>query len=347
MICIALSASLLNPTPFRTEMNQETKNMKMVEAVDINMGQPFFNTAQNKAVILDVDMSTDVDDVCAVRVATAMDSAGVIDLKGIMYCVTGENNIEALRGLLVHDGHPDVLIGECSVEEPDISPYWDTLAAYNDGGGDVDTSVRQYRKILQHSETPVDIVVTGYVTNLEYLLKSEPDDISPLSGKELVQKKVGQLYVVGGSYPDGFSNNFHFTRNARQSIDYVNKNWGKPIVFSPGQTGGPLVCGKLLQDIDIKWEDVVTRSLYNFGTDRGRAAWDPFGVWICGLGCSDITQVNLQRVDLITSADSDSSTFVPNEDGRHYVVFRNHDNYQYWNDLLDSWLLAGYGYVYY
>ena len=41
----------------------------------------FLNTTPHKSVILDVDMCTDVDDVCAVRIATALDDNGTINLK--------------------------------------------------------------------------------------------------------------------------------------------------------------------------------------------------------------------------------------------------------------------------
>ena len=306
----------------------------------------FLTSANNKPVILDVDMSTDVDDVCAIRMATSMDDAGVIDLKGVMFSVTGENNVQALRGLLVHDGKQDVLIGTCSIQEPDVSPYWNTLAEYNDDGGDIDTAVRQYRKILQNSDELVDIVVTGYATNLEYLLESKADDVSPLDGKTLVKEKVGQLYVVGGSYPDGFSNNFHYSAAAREAIDFINYNWGKPIIFSPGQTGGKLVCGKALQEIDSDRKDIVTKALYDFGTENGRTAWDPFGVWLCAYGCSEINQVTLERCNLSTYPESDTSSFIPNENGNHYVVHLCNPDYNYYNVTMDEWLTNKYKSIY-
>lgn len=310
-----------------------------VSYIETDAGKPFLNTSPGKAVILDVDMSTDVDDVCAVRIATAMDTAGIISLKGVMYSVTGENNVQALRGLLLHDGKPEVKIGTCAIEEPDTSPYWDVLSSYSDSGGDIDDAVRQYRKILSDSYTPVDIVTTGYLTNLQYLLMSGPDDISSLSGVELVQKKVGQLYVVGGSYPQGFSNNLHFTEAAKESTDYVNRYWGKPIIFSPGETGGKLTCGEILQRTDTGRYDPVTNALYAFGAADGRTAWDPFGVWICGLGCSNETMVTLERCSFITNPQSGSSAFISNPDGEHYIVHLKSNDINYYNKKLDEWLI--------
>ena len=56
----------------------------------------FLNTSPGKPLILDVDFSTDVDDVCAVRIATALDDQGVIDLKCVGYSVRGKNNLQAI-----------------------------------------------------------------------------------------------------------------------------------------------------------------------------------------------------------------------------------------------------------
>ena len=72
-------------------------------------------------MILDVDMCTDVDDVCAVRIATALDDDGTIDLKGVAYSIVGKNNLEALRGFLLYENKPDVLIGKSMANNPDES----------------------------------------------------------------------------------------------------------------------------------------------------------------------------------------------------------------------------------
>ena len=164
---------------------------------DRNVDELYLNTTPGKEMILDVDMCTDVDDVCAVRIATALDDDGTIDLKGVAYSIVGKNNLEALRGFLLYENKPDVLIGKSMANNPDESPYWDLMAAYNDGNVNAYEAVKMYRKILSESNTPVDIVTTGYTTNIEALLKSQPDEYSDLSGLELVKQKCGQLYIVG------------------------------------------------------------------------------------------------------------------------------------------------------
>ena len=192
--------------------------------IDRNPDELFLNTTPHKKMIVDVDMCTDVDDACALRVATALDDDGIIDLQGVAFSVNGPNNLDALRGFLLYEGKPDVLIGKSAVANPpEESPYWDLMAEYSDGKVNAYEAVKMYRKILVESDTPVDIVTTGYTTNIEYLLKSEPDEYSDLTGLELVKRKCGQLYVVGATYPEGRCNNIWFAPAARTAADYISK----------------------------------------------------------------------------------------------------------------------------
>ena len=129
-------------------------------------------------------MSTDVDDVCAISIACALDSLGVISLSAVGISVQSASNIHinALEGVLDSYGKENVPIGVCVGEFIDTSPYWNVLADYKTTDHDIMDAVSLYRKILNESEEYVDIVTTGFLTNISYLLQSEPDEISPLSG---------------------------------------------------------------------------------------------------------------------------------------------------------------------
>ena len=302
-----------------------------------DLSKPFLNTEPNKWVIVDVDMNTDVDDVCAVRMATALDDLGVIDLKAVCYC-TDYSSYGALRGILHHDGKDDVLMGQGTEDRHEGSPYWNELGKHNDFGGNWESSVRQYRKVLAEATSPVDIVTTGQVTNLEALLKSEPDDISTLTGKELVMTKVGQLYIAGGDYPDGWSNNLALTNAATVATKYVTQNWELPIIWSPGNHSGKLTCGKYLQDLDVYRQDPVTRSLDAWGVSDGRAAWDPFAVWVCGYACGEANQVSLTRCTFGIQ-DGGANWFTEDPNGDNYVLDLTNTDLNYYNQIMDNHLI--------
>jgi inosine-uridine nucleoside N-ribohydrolase len=59
-----------------------------------------------------------------------------------------------------------------------------------------------YRKALAAAPaSSVWISSIGFTTNIEALLKSPPDKISPLNGTELVAAKVKGIAWMGGAYP--------------------------------------------------------------------------------------------------------------------------------------------------
>ena len=308
--------------------------------INRNPDELFLNTTPHKKMIVDVDMCTDVDDACALRIATALDDDGIIDLQGVAFSVNGPNNLDALRGFLLHEGKPDVLIGKSAVANPpEESPDWDLMAEYSDGKVDAYEAVKMYRKILAKSDTPVDIVTTGYTTNIECLLKSEPDEYSELTGQELVKRKCGQLYVVGATYPEGRCNNIWFAPAARTAADYISKHWPYPILFFTNNVGGLLVCGAGLQHVDTERKDIVTRALYAFGTDTGRLAWDPFGVWCAGYACGKINRLGFKRVNIFIDTETGRNTFTDATDGKHYVIYPLCNNKNYYNAMMDHLLI--------
>lgn len=55
----------------------------------------------------------------------------------------------------------------------------------------VEDATHLYRRILaSQADGSVTMVSVGHLTDVAKLLESKPDEVSPLSGKELVSKKV-------------------------------------------------------------------------------------------------------------------------------------------------------------
>lgn len=324
----------------------ETKTVEVIKDYESERNELglYFSNKPKRPLILDMDLSSDVDDLCALSIACTLDKMGVFDLKGVMYSIGTENdmNISALNGFLINvQGLNNVLVGKCENEYIGDSPYWNDMGGCGDNRTNVDMVTRQYRKILANSTEKVDIVTTGYVENLMYLLKSQADDISEKSGLELVTEKVGQLYVVGGAYPSGIDNNFIIIPDSMVGADYISVNWPYPIVYLTSNVGGKLVCGKYLQQLDRDNKYNVTRGLYSFGTGVGRAAWDPFGVFVCAFGNNkDIGQVDFIRTDITVNPMNGVNSFSDNENGRHFRVVCTNENKDYYNRLMDSFLIC-------
>jgi inosine-uridine nucleoside N-ribohydrolase len=66
------------------------------------------------------------------------------------------------------------------------------------------SAVSVYRQALASQPAgSVVMVTTGYLGNMDALLESAPDAISPLSGSALIAAKVKMLVVMGGGYRSG------------------------------------------------------------------------------------------------------------------------------------------------
>lgn len=244
--------------------------------IDFGTGS-YSNMAQNP-LILDMDFCTDVDDAVAVRMATTLDDMDVCTLVGVGLCTTDKTgqdmNLKAVHGLLTHDGHEDVPIGKAHVEEPDESPYWDVCASYSTTEFSVKDSVDLYKEILRSSYNKVTIVTTGYLTNIQYLLQDS-------EGYSLVRDNCERIVVTGGTFPSGRDNNFSYTAKAATAVKYVEEHCPVQIVYVPNDVGGKFTAGGLIQELSPS--DLLAKSLSAFGTQDGRAAWDPTAVFIAAV----------------------------------------------------------------
>ena len=100
---------------------------------------------------------------------------------------------------------------------------------------DVPDATLIYRRVLSSQpDTSVTVVTIGFLTNLNNLLKSEPDSISPLNGMDLVRKKVKLLVSMAGTFPSGKEFNVYMDS---LSSEYVFNNWPGRIIFTGFEIG--------------------------------------------------------------------------------------------------------------
>src|SRR5690606_33897603 len=103
---------------------------------------------------------------------------------------------------------------------------------------EIPESVDVMRRILQQqTDHAVVIVAVGFSSNLSRLLDSKPDDISPLTGRELVAKKVKYLCMMAGDFRPERKHSEYNVRLDKKSAQNVFKNWPTKIVTSPFEVG--------------------------------------------------------------------------------------------------------------
>jgi inosine-uridine nucleoside N-ribohydrolase len=181
-------------------------------------------------------------------------------------------------------------------------------------------AVSIYRKTLQgQPDSSVTIVTVGFLTNLANLLQSQPDSISPLTGTELVSKKVKKLVSMAGRFPEGKEFNVHMDSTASQ---YVFENWPTPVVFTGFEIGWEIRTGLRLiasNITDNPVKDVFRISIPLAEEDKnGRMSWDETAVLIAVYGTKGFFSTVFGT--MIVNPDG-SNGWANNPAGKHaYVV---------------------------
>lgn len=246
--------------------------------------------------IIDTDFSSDVDDALAISVACGYEHMGLIDIRGVALCCSSTRGAHAMSALLGQHKIWDVPVA-CSAETgiPISSKYHLGMTAYPHNTTYFGDVVNFYRMMLASSTEKVNIIVLGQITNIDYLLKSQPDIHSSLSGYQLVAEKVDTIYFVGGKSNGQLENNifyggsgdvpnkYHNNTKVAEAAKNVTDNAPCRIVFMEADIVGSFCVGGFLEKSDKANTDILTRALKDYGISYGSASFDPFGIMIAAL----------------------------------------------------------------
>jgi mannan endo-1,4-beta-mannosidase len=215
----------------------------------------------SEKVIFDTDMGSDCDDAGALALLHAYAGEGKISILGCIYSSGkvpfGAGITEAIN---VWYGRPDIPVGAYhgnEVGDPVDKMLAEKLARdtaafknkiiYNK---DATEQTRLNRKLLSAQEdNSVTYITVGHTKGLYELLVSEPDEFSPLTGAELVEKKIKRWVALGalnarnekGHYVKDW--NFFFNETARYTA-YLTEHFPRPVYFIDG--GAEVYTGKSL-----------------------------------------------------------------------------------------------------
>ncbi|NGM62380.1 nucleoside hydrolase [Sphingobacterium sp. SGG-5] len=232
-------------------------------------------------VILDTDIAPDYDDVGAMAVLHSLADQNLLDIKGVISCNSFDLTGPTIQIINEYFKRPKIPIGVPKGMALNMgSPYkWSEylVSKYPFRKQNYRDAIKLYRQLLSSADDKsITIITIGFLTNLAQLLESPADQISPLTGKELVLRKVNKLVVMGGKFPEGREYNIY--KDATSAHTVVNQ-WPTSIYFSGWELGNPILTGfELVHDYAIKnspIKDVYAIGIHQSEIDKhGRMSWD-------------------------------------------------------------------------
>lgn len=169
-------------------------------------------------LIIDTDLSIDVDDVGALCIAHALADRGEADLLAIVHDTGVPGGVGVISILNHWYGRSSLPVGAYTgpVGNPTVTvkPDWthkgngvylyDLLSKFPStirDSSQAPSSLSVLRSSLADADDgSVTIAAIGHATNMLDLLNSRPDKHSDLTGLELVKRKVLKLVIMGGRH---------------------------------------------------------------------------------------------------------------------------------------------------
>lgn len=246
--------------------------------------------AENVRLILDTDLGPDYDDVGAMALMHALADSGQVQILATLSSNADERVVPCIEVINAYFNRPEIPVGATKSSTSASLTTWhkekwtDALPARyphsTDKTSDAPDAVAVYRQLLsQQPDSSVVICTIGFLTNLKELLRSEGDAYSPLSGKELVARKVKRLVAMAGGFPQGREFNVYCDL---ESSKVVAEEWPTEILFSGFEIGEKILTGKKLVAMPTERSPVKEAFALSFaeGDPDGRMSWDQTAVLV-------------------------------------------------------------------
>ncbi len=217
------------------------------------MTTSIYATSQPK-IIFDTDIGGDTDDLGAIAMLHNYVTRGDCELLAIMCWSDDEYAVPAIDAINRFYLHPKIPIGVrkdgTSTSETNYNQEIANNFEYKLTYKDVPETVDLYRKILgSAADSSITIISVGPLKNIQRLLQSKADKYSPLSGSDLISKKVKEFVIMGGKFPKG-DDEWNFNGNMTGVTKYVLNNLKVPVVFSGFELGVQIKTGAIFNEID-------------------------------------------------------------------------------------------------
>ena len=247
-------------------------------------------------IILDTDIGSSTDDLFSLEMLHYYQQQGRCKLLGVVVDREGEDCAACADVMNTYFNHGDVPVGLVreGVRHPAVWINYKALPDFTKADGTpmfahsisdysaLPDGWQLYRCLLAaQPDHSVSICSIGFTTCLAQLLESEGDAYSPLSGVELVRRKVKCLYLQGGSFGQSPEPDYNFL----QGMDFAKtffRLWPSDvdIIFDPMETGNGIEYLPEQVISDVSWTDYhpIKQVYMTCNCNTGQMMWDPLTV---------------------------------------------------------------------
>jgi purine nucleosidase len=292
-------------------------------------------------VIFDTDICGDCDDVLALAMLHNLESRGYSKLIAVTISADHDQAAPFVDAMNTFFGKGEVPIGVVTPPAADVhQSKFLHLADQKDGDAlrfphdlrtkaDAPSAVRVLREALaSQNDGSVVVIQVGFSTNLARLLESKPDEVSPLSGMELVKRKVKLLSLMAGAFqPIGENAAFEEYNVVKDipSAQVVAERWPSPMLWSGFEIGIalPYPSQSILEDYGYVAHHPVAEVYIAYNPPpHNRPTWDLTSV-LAGVLPSK-NYFALSEPGRVTVGPTGTTTFTAESNGPHrYLILRD------------------------
>lgn len=254
------------------------------------------SAAEKTKIIFDTDIGGDCDDAGALAMLHRLCDKGEAELLAVTACYASPyvagciDAINTYYGRTVPVGinygtvsaEPGVYAGPLCKEFPSRYPE----ETYGTENAAPDTLAVLRQTLADADDHSVTLAATGSMASLARLVQSGADEISPLTGKELIEQKILRTVVMGGRFfgswpmPIVLGNDFVVTwewniKGDVPAAQILCSEWPGELIFSSYEIG--LWCVTMKEYARKAPQDDPVRRAYELhpcGGKYGRESWD-------------------------------------------------------------------------
>ena len=233
-------------------------------------------------ILFDTDIGGDCDDAGALALAHVLCNRGEAELLAVTACYASPYVAGCIDAINTYY-HRRVPVGMLHRRSFDTEgSYAAALCRRFPGayppGIDVEDSVRVIRRALAQSEDKsVTFVITGMLSSAADLLKSGPDDISPLDGPTLAERKIARTIIMAGRFAATWPAPEETECNIINDVPSAQKvcdAWPGELVFSSYEIGANIITLSEFEQAAYPDNPAAYAYRIHHPHRHGRESWD-------------------------------------------------------------------------